>query len=111
MAAPTQHSRDATAPSVFRSEPVRLFFPAGVLLGWVGVGHWLLYGHLGFGDEALGRPRPVVVLAIAIALTLLARVAADTSQSYFEHLASAALCWIVGSAVWLVWLAPRLLRR
>ena len=47
----------------------------------------------------------------AQAQALLARLAADSSQTYFEHLASAALCWMVGSAVWLVWLAPRLLRR
>jgi formate/nitrite transporter FocA (FNT family) len=53
----------------------------------------------------------VVVLAVAIALALLARLAADSSHTYFEHLASAALCWMVGSAVWLAWLAPRLLRR
>ena len=24
-------------------EPFRIFFPLAVLLGWVGVGHWLLY--------------------------------------------------------------------
>src|SRR5262245_25545530 len=27
----------------WRSEPFRAFFPFGVLLGWVGIGHWLLY--------------------------------------------------------------------
>jgi uncharacterized protein involved in response to NO len=27
----------------WRSEPFRPFFPLGVLLGWVGIGHWLLY--------------------------------------------------------------------
>ena len=67
--------------------------------------------HLDLNDQALGRPRPVVVLAVGLALALLARVAADSSHTYFEHLASAASCWMVGSAVWLVWLAPRLLRR
>lgn len=29
--------------SVWRDEPFRLFFPLAVLLGWVGVGHWVLY--------------------------------------------------------------------
>jgi uncharacterized protein involved in response to NO len=35
----------ATPPAgaLWRAEPFRLFFPLGVLLGWVGVGHWLLY--------------------------------------------------------------------
>lgn len=27
----------------WRDEPFRVFFPLGVVLGWVGVGHWLLY--------------------------------------------------------------------
>jgi uncharacterized protein involved in response to NO len=29
--------------SRWRSEPFRLFFPLGVILAWIGVGHWLLY--------------------------------------------------------------------
>jgi uncharacterized protein involved in response to NO len=27
----------------WRREPFRPFFPLGVLLGWIGIGHWLLY--------------------------------------------------------------------
>ncbi len=27
----------------WRAEPFRLFFPLGVVLAWVGIGHWLLY--------------------------------------------------------------------
>ena len=27
----------------WRSEPFRIFFPAGVLLAWIGIGHWVLY--------------------------------------------------------------------
>ena len=27
----------------WRTEPFRIFFPAGVLIAWVGIGHWLLY--------------------------------------------------------------------
>lgn len=29
---------------LWRAEPFRIFFPLGVVLAWVGVGHWLLYG-------------------------------------------------------------------
>lgn len=29
--------------SLWRSEPFRFFFPLGVILAWIGVGHWLLY--------------------------------------------------------------------
>ncbi len=33
----------AAVISRWRSEPFRIFFPLGVLLAWIGVGHWLLY--------------------------------------------------------------------
>jgi uncharacterized protein involved in response to NO len=32
-----------THPAVWRRDPFRVFFPLGVLLAWVGIGHWLLY--------------------------------------------------------------------
>ncbi len=31
------------APSIWRAEPFRIFFPLGVLFAWIGVGHWLMY--------------------------------------------------------------------
>lgn len=39
------HDADRTSPaaSVWRREPFRIFFPLAVVLGWIGVGHWLLY--------------------------------------------------------------------
>jgi uncharacterized protein involved in response to NO len=42
----TESEQSFAAPSgpTWRAEPFRLFFPLGALLGWVGVGHWLLYG-------------------------------------------------------------------
>lgn len=30
-------------PPLWRREPFRVFFPLGILLGWVGIGHWILY--------------------------------------------------------------------
>ena len=27
----------------WRREPFRPFFPLGIVLGWVGIGHWVLY--------------------------------------------------------------------
>jgi uncharacterized protein involved in response to NO len=36
-------SFEAPAATGWRREPFRLFFPLGVLLGWIGIGHWLLY--------------------------------------------------------------------
>ena len=95
----------------YRVPALHVLFIGGFSLMAFGVATHVSLSHLDLDEAALGRPRPVVVLAVAIALALLARLAADSSQTYFEHLASAALCWMVGSAVWLVWLAPRLLRR
>jgi hypothetical protein len=43
-------------------------------------------------------------------LALLARLAADFSDSYFGHLGWAAALWLLASAVWLAFLGPRLLR-
>jgi uncharacterized protein involved in response to NO len=39
----TESSFAAPDAPRLRAEPFRLFFPLGGLLGWVGVGHWLLY--------------------------------------------------------------------
>ncbi len=33
----------SAAGTTWQTEPFRIFFPLGVLLSWVGVGHWLLY--------------------------------------------------------------------
>src|SRR5262245_62670697 len=38
-----QTFRDSRGP-VWRAEPFRVFFPLGVVLAWIGVSHWLLYG-------------------------------------------------------------------
>ena len=67
--------------------------------------------HLGLAELALGRPTAVVVLAATTVLALLGRLAADWSDSYFDHLAWAAAIWIAGTAVWIAFLAPRLLGR
>ncbi len=34
---------DTSEVSALRKDPYRLFFPLGVLLGWIGVGQWLLF--------------------------------------------------------------------
>lgn len=94
-----------------RVPALHVLFIGGFSLLAFGVATHVCVSHLDLADAASGRPRAVVALAAGILLALAARVAADTSHTYFEHLASAALCWIVGSAVWVIWLLPRLLRR
>ncbi|MBI1814861.1 MAG: NnrS family protein [Deltaproteobacteria bacterium] len=39
----TEQSFIGLPSSVWRGEPFRIFFPLGVVLAWVGIGHWLLY--------------------------------------------------------------------
>ena len=52
----------------------------------------------------------MIALAVGILLAMAARVAADMSGSYFAHLGWAALVWIAGTAVWLGFVVPRMLR-
>jgi hypothetical protein len=66
-----------------------------------GVAMHVVLGHLGLESLALGRPRPVAVLGVTLVLATLARVAADFSDTYFDHLAWAAALWLLGSTAWL----------
>jgi hypothetical protein len=66
--------------------------------------------HLGLEELALGRPPAIAMLGVCFALALAGRLAADASNSYFDHLGWAALWWIAGSAAWLAFLGRPLLR-
>jgi hypothetical protein len=52
-----------------------------------------------------------MILGVAFVIALFARLAADASHTYFIHLGWAAAAWIVGSAVWLAFFGPKMLRR
>jgi hypothetical protein len=67
--------------------------------------------HLDLEAAALGRPPAVIVLGAAFLLAMCARLAADVSNTYFDDLGWAAALWLIGSAAWLVFLGPKLLRR
>jgi hypothetical protein len=67
------------------------------------------YGHLGLEAQRDGAPAAVVLAGAGILLALLARVAADWSESYFAHIGAAAAAWLVGTVAWLLLLGPRLL--
>ncbi len=53
----------------------------------------------------------MIVLGVTFMLAMLARVAADASQTYFGHLDWAAGAWIADSATWLAFFGPKLLGR
>jgi hypothetical protein len=67
--------------------------------------------HLGLEALATGRPPAVVFLGASFLVALAARLAADVSNTYFDHLGWAAGAWIAGSTAWLAFLGPRLVRR
>jgi hypothetical protein len=95
----------------YRVPALHVLFIGGFSLMAFGVATHVCLSHLDLTAEALGRPRAVVALAAGLFLALAARLAADTSQTYFAHLGSAAAAWILGSAIWLAFIVSRLLRQ
>ncbi len=93
----------------YRVPALHVLFIGGFSLMAFGVATHVVFGHLDLEDFAAGRPAAIVVLAVTFVLAMLARVAADWSHTYFDHLAWAAAVWLAGSAVWLGFLGPRLL--
>lgn len=94
----------------YRVAALHILFIGGFGLMAFGVATHVAFSHLDMERLALGRPAAIAVLGVSFLLALLARLAADVSQSYFDHLAWAAALWLVGSGVWLASLAPKLLR-
>jgi uncharacterized protein involved in response to NO len=95
----------------YRVPALHILFIGGFGLMAFGVATHVALSHLGMEQLALGRPPAVVILGVMFVIALCARLAADLSETYFVHLAWAAAAWLVGSAVWLGFLAPKLLRR
>jgi uncharacterized protein involved in response to NO len=94
----------------YRVPALHMTFIGGFGLMAFGVATHVALAHLGMEDLALGRPWPVVAVGVTFGLALLARLAADASETYFAHLGWAAASWIVGSGLWLAFFAPAFLR-
>jgi uncharacterized protein involved in response to NO len=94
----------------YRVAALHVLFIGGFSLLVFAVATHVSLSHLGLQQPALGRPPAVVILGISFGLALSARLAADVSDSYFDHLGLAAGCWIFGSAAWLGYIGPHLLR-
>jgi uncharacterized protein involved in response to NO len=99
----------ATWPD-YRVPALHILFIGGFSLMAFGVATHVILSHLDMEHLALGRPAPVVGLGVAFLVALCARLAADASETYFVHIGWAAALWILGSAVWLAFVAPKLLR-
>jgi uncharacterized protein involved in response to NO len=94
----------------YRVPALHILFIGGFSLLAFGVATHVSLGHLNLERLALGRPLAVMVLGTAFMVALLIRFTADSSETYFGHLGWAAAIWILGSAAWLAFFAPRLLR-
>lgn len=95
----------------FRIAALHVLFIGGFSLMGFGVATHVSLSHLPNLDRlAVGRPPAIVGLGVAMVLAMLARVGADATNSYFDHVGWAAALWIGGAAVWLAFLGPKLLR-
>jgi uncharacterized protein involved in response to NO len=106
--APLGLAASGLAPD-YRVPALHILFIGGFATLGLGVATHVSFGHLGLVPVKHGR-RMVPALALGLLLALLARVAADWSHGYFQHLGWAAASWIAGTAAWLMVLGPRLLR-
>lgn len=95
----------------FRVPALHVLFIGGFSLLAFGVATHVSLTHLGLSDLALGRPPAIIALGLLVITAMLGRVAADWSNTYFDHLGWAAAMWLGGSAIWLAFLGPKLFRR
>jgi len=106
--------RDPAGPP-WRSEPFRLFFPLGIALGWVGIGHWLLYatgatsGYSCLMHGLVQMQAFLMAFAIGFLFTAIPRRTQSAAPNALEMAAATAL--LIGVATALVaraWLAAQL---
>jgi uncharacterized protein involved in response to NO len=95
----------------YRVPALHILFIGGFSLLAFSVATHVALSHLNLEQLATGRPPAVTALGATFLCALLARVAADASETYFAHLGWAAGMWLAGSAIWLAFLGPRLFRR
>jgi uncharacterized protein involved in response to NO len=95
----------------YRVPALHVLFIGGFSLLAFGVATHVALSHLNLEQAREGSPLAIKVMGAGIVLAMLGRIVADWSASYFSHLGVAAFAWLVGSAAWLAYLGPRLLRR
>ena len=95
----------------YRVPALHILFIGGFGLMAFGVATHVSLTHLDLQRHALGKPPAIILMGLAFALALVLRFTADSSDTYFQHLGWASAVWILGSAAWLAFLGPKLLRR
>jgi uncharacterized protein involved in response to NO len=94
----------------YRVPALHILFIGGFSLMAFGVGTHVALSHLNMEQLAFGRPPAVIILGAAFLIALCARLAADSSDTYFLHIGWAAAVWILGSAVWLGFFGSKMVR-
>jgi uncharacterized protein involved in response to NO len=94
----------------YRVPALHVLFIGGFSLLAFGVATHVALSHLNLDRERDGSPVAIRIMGAGILVAMLGRVVADWSATYFPHLGAAAATWLIGSAAWLVFLGPRLLR-
>jgi uncharacterized protein involved in response to NO len=94
----------------YRVPALHVLFIGGFSLMAFGVATHVVFSHLNLERERDGWPVAIVIMGTGLILAMLGRFAADWSATYFPHLGAAAAAWLAGSAAWLAFLGPRLLR-
>lgn len=98
------------APTL-RVASLHVLFIGGYSLMVLAVATHVTYAHVpGLDALMLTSHRAIVWMGVLVVLAVFSRVAADLSHTYYEHLGSAALLWMLGSGIWLMFLGPKLLR-
>jgi uncharacterized protein involved in response to NO len=95
----------------YRVPALHVTFIGGFALLAFSVASHVTASHLDLPRLRDGRSPLVAGVAGAVLVAMLGRVTADATQTYFEHLASAGVVWIAGTAVWVAALLPRWLGR
>jgi len=101
----------AGAPE-FRIDFLHVMFIGGFTLLILAVGTRVVLSHGGYALTEENRSWPLRIGLVTGIIAMLARVAAPfTPDSYFSHLAWAALFWIPGMGFWGYYLIRRILHR
>jgi uncharacterized protein involved in response to NO len=95
----------------YRVPALHILFIGGFGLMAFAVATHVSIGHLDL--QHLSTPRSPVIVAVTAGflLALAGRLAADASDSYFDHLAWAAGLWLLASGIWLAVFGRHFVRR
>ncbi|MFN0149983.1 MAG: NnrS family protein [bacterium] len=95
----------------WRVAMLHFVFVGGFSLMTFAIGTMVVLSHAGESSVLRGRLPALRVVGIATAVALIVRLIAETQlDHYFAWLGAASTLWLLGAAVWIAYITPRLLR-